>query len=317
MTDAETMAARRREVRESLDRSMVARLSQPSHRRVLADLAADWGMIVLAMACVSVFPFAWVWGLAFVIIGSGQYRLFVLGHDGLHGCLHQDRRTNDLLAQWLVYGPLLTGFADSRRSHLQHHDRLATPDDPERYLYSVENKNSKLRVLLLCTGLLTFVRTVEKVVPYRDFGQPDRLLPALRQRLPVLIAQLAILAMMIPFFGLPWWSYFVLWLAPIYVLVYVVDEIRSYCDHAVLAVPDAEADDARLITFKPGPLERLLLAPHNLNFQAEHHAFPEVPYHALPELHAELGQHRAVTVRGGYARFLGDTLAAVPLRPDD
>ena len=40
----------------------------------------------------------------------------------------------------------------------------------------------------------------------------------------------------------------------------------------------------------------------NMPYHAEHHAFPDVPFHRLPELHALARPHLGVVERG-YARF--------------
>ena len=106
-----------------------------------------------------------------------------------------------------------------------------------------------------------------------------------------------------------------LWLAPIYAFVFVPDEIRSFCDHAVLALPDAAADHRRLVTYLPGPLEALVLAPHNLHYQAEHHAFPELPCASLPDVHAIVGDDDAISVRRSYLGFLRRAFACLPLAP--
>jgi fatty acid desaturase len=45
----------------------------------------------------------------------------------------------------------------------------------------------------------------------------------------------------------------------------------------------------RTRSFDPGPLGRLLM--WNMPFHAEHHAYPAVPFHALPRLHEALAAH--------------------------
>lgn len=299
-------------LRGRIDRERLRQLAVPGPRRVLRCLALDWAVIWTGLIAVAWLDTWWVWSAAFVAIGLCQYRLFVLGHEAIHGCLHPDRRINDRIAQWTIYGPLLTGFEDSRRSHLVHHELLATPEDPERYLYGLANKNSKWRLLLLCTGVLTFAHTVERVIPYRSARASGGVCSAVRGRLPVFVMQAVGLALLWAL-GLPWWAYFVLWLAPIYVFVFVPDEVRSYCDHAVLVAPDEAGDAQRLVTYLPGRLERLVLAPYNLHHQAEHHVFPELPCHALPAAHAVIGEDDAVTVRGSYLGFLWQTFWALPL----
>jgi fatty acid desaturase len=42
----------------------------------------------------------------------------------------------------------------------------------------------------------------------------------------------------------------------------------------------------------------------NMPFHAEHHAYPSVPFHRLPDFHEIVRQHLKTTERG-YARFHG------------
>ena len=47
----------------------------------------------------------------------------------------------------------------------------------------------------------------------------------------------------------------------------------------------------------------------NMPYHAEHHAWPAVPYHALPALHA-MTQPHLVRTSDGYTRFTRDYIAA-------
>ena len=52
-------------------------------------------------------------------------------------------------------------------------------------------------------------------------------------------------------------------------------------------------------TFTTGLVRRLAW---NMPYHAEHHAYPAVPFHALPRFHALVRDHLKTTERG-YARF--------------
>ncbi len=43
--------------------------------------------------------------LAIILIGTLQYHLNILGHDGIHFLLHPDRRRNDFLTRWFLVCP--------------------------------------------------------------------------------------------------------------------------------------------------------------------------------------------------------------------
>ena len=57
-----------------------------------------------------------------------------------------------------------------------------------------------------------------------------------------------------------------------------------------------------------GPLIRFLA--WNMPYHAEHHAYPTVPFHKLPALHALTAPHLRVTSEG-YSQFTAETVAAL------
>ena len=95
-----------------------------------------------------------------------------------------------------------------------------------------------------------------------------------------------------------------LWIVPIYFFVFVADEILGFFDHVILIVPDENADAHRLVTFRPTWLEAVLFSPHQMNYHAEHHLWPFVPYYHLPRLSEFVEKVPGITVRRSYLRFL-------------
>jgi fatty acid desaturase len=305
--------------------------------RAYRDLVVGWLCIALAIAAAVLFPVWWVYILTFFVIGFSQYALFILGHDAIHWALHPDRSTNDLLSKWLIHGPMFMGLEDGRRNHLQHHKLLGSESDPDRYLHSIENKNSKLKLLLYCLGISTFAKTVLKVTPFgklmlrEETERPvatreassestsNLLLDYFKQRAPVIVTQPILIAVLYAA-GLPLWAYPVLWVAPIYFCVFLPDEVRAFCDHAVPITPDSLADARRLVSFVPPAIEAVVFSPHNMNLHAEHHLWPSVPYYNIPTIRTFLKGRPEVTVRRSYVGFLFRLFLSLPLlpeRPDD
>src|SRR5205807_7477642 len=103
----------------------------------------------------------------------------------------------------------------------------------------------------------------------------------------------------------PTW-YVTLWLLPLITIAKTISFYRTLAEHSLAATNAGAA--TRLRTFRPAVWERLLLAPMNFNFHAEHHWFPGVPYYHLPRLAALLetdpGFNCCVDRRDSYAGFL-------------
>ena len=94
--------------------------------RVYRDMVISWLGIIFAFALLTFVHAWWVYLIAFVIIGSCQYALFIQGHDAIHGSLHPNAVTNDTLAKWFIHCPMFMGFEDGKRNHLEHHRTLGT-----------------------------------------------------------------------------------------------------------------------------------------------------------------------------------------------
>jgi fatty acid desaturase len=315
-------------IRLGVSQEEMRKWMKPRPARVIADLLLNWFGIILAIYLMGYFksPVAYVLGAFW--IGFRQYALFIMGHDGAHWCLHTNHKINDWLSRWFILGPMFMSLEDGRRNHLEHHKTLGTAADPDRYLHSLSNKNSVSAFLLFCSGLATFGKTVRKVTTVRqpakdvsaqsaeDSTEKDNsaFLLFIKQRIPILVAQPPIIALFW-FCQIPLWLYPLLWIAPIYFGVFLPDEIRAFCDHAIPSVPDEAVDVNRLVSFEPTWLEAMVYSPYNMNYHAEHHIWPGVPYYNRPQVYQFLKSHPAVTYRKSYTVFLFSLVRKLPLAP--
>lgn len=256
----------------------------------------------------------WASGLVLtLVVGTQQYALSILAHDGKHRNLFASRRLNDWVSVAFLSAPLGVDFRGDRARHLEHHWRLGEDDDPDRDLYSAGGKARHAAFLLFLTGLnsLPFLRPSIAGRERRPLGR--RLLALAAARWPSIPAQLLLFAGLTWAFG--WWSYFAFWIAPLYLLLFVPTRFRQFCEHGQPRLPDAAADPERLITYRPGLVERTLFAPMRMTHHAEHHLFPSVPYYRLPELAALLGGAPEIEVRRSYVGFARDYFRRLPLTP--
>jgi fatty acid desaturase len=281
--------------------------------RVYADVARCYGLMVASFALLAWSDSWWAMALAFVVIGTQQYALAVIEHDGKHGNLKPQRAANDAFTTWALCAPigLDANFSRKVADHNGHHRLLGRPSDPERGLYTAEDKATRQDWLLYLSGLSTLPAAVGNSLRYglnREAAPVGRQVDALW---PTLLMQAAIF-MIISLTG-TWWHYIVFWLAPIYPLVFATRKIRAFCEHAQIRVPDAAADGDRLVTFVANPIERLFFAPMMMGYHAEHHLWPFVPYYNLPALHRLVGATPRIEVRRSYLGFLRDYARQLPL----
>lgn len=301
-----------------LDRSLYA--VRPA--RVLFDIARSYLLIAVALFVAFRYRTPLTWAGAVLVIGSQQYALQILLRDGLHGRLLASKQHNDLLCRVTLANFLFTPFAPFRDKHLAHHRHLGTVQDPDRYYHCSEDKARKPDYLLFLTAFRSIILTLIRAgapkrkvqseseaettaTPVRRSGRADVLV--------VLLTNLLLLGGLTVAFG--WYGYFLFWMLPFIVGVYVPQNFRSFAEHAQ-AEADELADTHRLVTFVSNPIERWFFAPNNMNFHAEHHLYPAVPYYSLPKLRRfleETGQMETVEYRGSYLRFAMRYWRALPL----
>ena len=179
---------------------------------------------------------------------------------------------------WL-YHPQPTDYRRwTRQGHLGHHRHLGTEEDPDRAIHSAVNKSSLFSFLVYITGIAALGGVFKRVTGLAETestAQDNRPGSFIASRWPAVAAQ--VVALLVINSVLPWWYFFVFWVAPLYCLLYVPNGIRAFCEHAHPVLPDTRCDSERLVTFVPNRLERMFMAPMNTNYHAEHHLWPAVP----------------------------------------
>jgi len=296
------------------DEAALRGLAQRRPARVLRDTAWCYAVIVAGFAWLSVEPRWWVALVSFVLIGNRQYALSVIAHDGKHGNLFADRRLNNLFTILVLSAPIGVDFYGEKANHRRHHRFLGEAADPDGRLYHIDDKATRGQLLRFLTGLGTFPRAFVNALRSGTRRQPvhGAVWNFVTYRSATLMAQLLIAAAIATV--LPWWCYGLFWLAPIVALLFVPGKIRMFCEHAVPGLPDAQGGEAnRLVSFASNPVERMLLAPMHMNWHAEHHVWPFVPYYNLARLHALVAGTSTFEVRRSYARFLCEYYRSLPL----
>ena len=285
----------------------VKELSTLRPSRAIVDIALCWACILAAFALVAVRPAWWTVLIAIVVIGNRYYALFIIGHDGMHRRLFPNIKRNDFWTDLLIFAPIGAITRINNRNHLSHHLHLATDQDPDRYKHACANKPDQGSLIGFLTGFTSVFQSANSV-----FGTSDR---DYRFRDFALLAGwfLALAGSLTWFIG--WWAYPVLWLLPLYLFMYLGDNFRAFAEHSHPEA-DALADRHRLITFVSNPLERILVAPMNMNFHTVHHLWPSIPYYNLPIANREIRKEAealGLEWRGSYFAYLTRYWLALPL----
>jgi fatty acid desaturase len=269
-------------------------------RSALAVLQTAGLLVVLLAAAVHWWT-PWTVVPAVALIATQQHAMFVLAHDAAHYRLFSNRALNDLAGRLLAVAAGLS-MCTYRVVHRLHHNHLYGEQDPDIALHGGYPRGRAYLLRKLATDLTGL--TAWKTYSY-FFGAPaansatrvaqrplDDTAPALRRaavrdRNLVVAVQIALPLAVAALFG---WSglfkYLVLWVLPALTVLQAILRIRAVFEHGAPAGYDSPLRAAR--TNLAGPLARLILFPHHVNYHVEHHLFPAVPHYNLPRLHAEL-----------------------------
>lgn len=306
--------------RTLLPPDQVRELSQLRPSRVVFDTARSWLLIIAAWALVAWRPGIVTVVVAIPLIGSAFYALFIIGHDGLHRRLFHGRGANDRFNDVLILGTIGAITRINNRNHLDHHEHLAMDEDPDRHKYGCFNKFEPGQLVAYLSGAATLFTSVRNVfftnTARRSAARSeDRRINGYTPTDLLILAGWQVVLIAGLWWAIGWWAYPVLWLAPVYLFTFLMDNLRTFCEHSQPEA-DATADHHRLISYLSNPVERWFISPMNMNLHAIHHLWPSIPYYNLPEAARRV---RASQVENGlewrtsYLKYLYRYYRALPI----
>jgi len=264
------------------------------------------------------------WWLLPAMIFHGVQIVFLFGVH--HECVHQSPFRSTWICTSLnwVLGPIL--FYPPRylwHFHMTHHQHTQDPKrDPE---IAVPLPTTRARYLWFALGPPYWRRRLQTSLRHAIIGKaPQPFIPDRDKHLIVREARLTWLIYIVAAVGTAFidpWILPLYWLGPI-VLGQPALRVYQIMEHGGAAFGDQPWRNARTVISNP-----IMRWYHwNMPYHAEHHLFPNVPFHALPRLRPYLRDHLEVSEPGylagnlRYWRALGeDTLpkteADPPLTP--
>lgn len=280
-----------------IDRSALKALSRRSDARGLAQLAGH--LIVLAATGVVVAGAQGTPWLAPALVVHGVVLIFLFSP--LHECIHRtafaSRALNDTVA-WLCGAVMLLPPVYFRAFHFAHHRHTQDPArDPELALLRPDDLG---RYLLRVSGLPYWRERGTTLLRHAFTGrvaQPfltPRLVPAVvREARLLLLFYAAIAAVSLALESAAALTY---WIVPV-VLGQPALRLYLLAEHTGCPfVPDMLRNSR---TTRSNWLVRRLA--WNMPYHAEHHAYPALPFHALPAAHDMLRDHIETQAPGYWA----------------
>ena len=247
-----------------------------------------WSQVAFAFYLFITYPSAVTWIISSIIVGSKQFQMAVLMHDGAHGLIFKNRRLNDIASQWFCAYPIMSDTLPYRKYHSAHHKYTETDKDPDRSL-SKAFPTSKLslarkifRDISGIAGVRRYIATINSA-----WGKDQSFAQHLKNLFLKLKGFLMTNAII---FGILYslgygWLYLGLWWIPLLTVFSLFYRIRSITEHAGV-VGGNDLMNTRT-TIVPWYL-KYFLAPLNVNYHIEHHLFTFCPWYNLPKAHQML-----------------------------
>ena len=284
----------------------VRALSVRSNVRGAARTTMHAGALALAGAGVTL---SGPWGVlpAMLLLGILQAALFAPVHETMHLTVFRSRRANAALG-WLSACPSLLNWHFYAAFHLAHH---RFTQDPERDPELSPMPPSRLDAYLLRVLGVNYWRARAAVIrdcwrgdlsgyPYVPAAMAPRIVRSVRAMCLFMVASALASALL-----LGWWAPFAFWIVP-QLLGQPLLRLYLLTEHTDCTLDANGLTNTR--TTLTNALLRLLM--WNMSFHAEHHLYPSIPFHRLPDAHAAV-RGRLAVVQGGYARWHHDYLAGI------
>ena len=275
----------------------------------------SWGMIVGACALVVFFPFSfWSWPIALVVLGGRQMSLAALMHECSHNTLFNSKKLNQFFGQWFAAYPILLDMKEYWNYHLPHHRYTGKRFDGEKgdpdlalirfyplskkgYLRWLKNDlTGKVQYNQLRLNLgfrLEYLKSGRRGRIERGPAWERPLLTRLKDFTRTLHGPLIVhglfIALVIAFNLYP---ALIAWWVAQFTIYPTILRIRVIAEHGVTDRGENILRNTR--TVYAGPIARVLIAAHNLNYHLEHHLYIGVPAYRLRPLHKLLKQKGAL-----------------------
>jgi len=253
-------------------------------------IAAGWWVAIAS---------GWMILPAVFVLGLVQVALFAPAHEAMHQTAFASRRANAIVG-WLAAAPSLLNLQFYTAFHLAHHRHTQIPgQDPELITPAPETVGRYVaRILgLPFWGLRLLVvydswRGDLSRYPFVTAAAAPAIIRSVRAMSLVMVGGAVGSALL---FG--WATPLLFWIGP---QILGQPPLRAYllaehtgCTH------DRNGLTNTRTTMTAWPVRLLMW---NMPFHAEHHMYPSIPFHRLPDAHAAIGE-RLGFLQPGYARW--------------
>lgn len=286
-----------------LSKEEIRELLTKSNFKAALEIADTWFWIIVAFSIAGIWPNPFTIVLSLFILGGKQLACAIIMHDTSHYSQFKSKKANEIVGNIFGGFPIFLDVLKYRPYHLSHHSHTGQDNDPDIDLtkgYPAGTKSLMRKIfrdLVGLTGIKLFFGLImiqSGLWRFNLGGRIDRVPKNEREGLKHIFIFFRNMAGPIAVNALMWFALWLTgngWLYILWVVAYATTyqfclRIRSIAEHSV--VPDRKDNLKNTRTTYANFIERMLFAPHNVNYHAEHHLLMTVPCYNLPKMHRML-----------------------------
>jgi fatty acid desaturase len=301
-----------------LSNDEIKMIMQKSDWKATGEILHTWGWIAFAFALAGLWPNPFTIIIALFILGGKQLACAIILHDCSHDSMFINPKVNTFAGNWFGAYPILNDLKKYRPYHVQHHINTGLDNDPDlsltkgypttalsmtrkfmRDLFGLSGAKANGGIILMQLGLIKYT-LVGVVVKVSQKGKSVfTLVKSAASNLAGPVAANLILFFILYAFGKPW--LYLLWVGALLTTFNFSLRVRSMAEHSM--VEDRENPQKNTRTTYANFFERILFAPHHVNYHAEHHLCMGAPSYNLPLMHKlllERGYYKECTLENNY-----------------
>lgn len=299
-------------VNDYLTKEEIQQLLKKSDWKAAFEFFHTWLWITFAFAISGFWPNPFTIVISMFIIGGKQLACAILMHDCAHRSMFDSKWANTFFGNWLAGYPIFHDVERYRPYHIEHHVKTGTDDDPDLSLTKgypttiISFTRKVIRDLIGASGIKGHIAVLVMHYGYLKYelggriiktGQQGGFLNGITTFVKNMAGPAAANCMIFGFLwlaGAPW--LYLLWIGSLLTTYNFSLRIRSIAEHSI--VPDRLDDYKNTRTIYSNFFEKILFAPHHVNYHSEHHLLMTVPSYNFPSM------HRLIKERGFYQKGL-------------
>lgn len=294
------------------------KLMEKSDLKASLEILHTWAWIAFAMALVYFFPNILTVVIALFILGGKQLACAIIMHDASHYSLFTNKKLNEFVGNWLGGYAIMNDVERYRPYHQEHHLNTGSDDDPDlsltkgypttvasmirkivRDLVGATGIKTQLALLAIHFGVLKYTLAKE-IIRIKNDNTPlsTRVKTVVKNLYGPVIFQVLFFSIFY-LIGAPY--LYLLWVGALLTTFNFSLRVRSIAEHSV--VEDSTNPKRNTRTTYANFFEKILFAPHNVNYHLEHHMMMGVPPYNLPQMHKlliEKGFYNEGLLENGY-----------------